>query len=119
MPAPAKTKQMENTIEVATEGGHKVILKSEISFGEKRAISKAFTDAAVYENGAISEKGMTQQMNASTDKAIEIVIVSIDGETTDIVNRFMKLPNRDGLVIIEKVSEITDNKKKEPATPGI
>jgi hypothetical protein len=110
---------MENTLEVATEGGHKIVLKSQISFGEKRSINDAFNVAAIYENGVKTDKSMQAQLNASTDKAIEIIVVSIDGKTTDIVSEFMKLPNRDGLAVIEKISEITDNKKKEPATPKI
>jgi len=115
--SPAKNKKME-TFEVATDGGHKVILKSFITFGEKREINNAFNVAAIYENGAETEKSMSSRLNASTDKAIETVIVSIDGKTTDLVKEFMALPNRDGVAIIARINEITENKKKEPATPG-
>lgn len=111
---------MENTFEFITEGGHKVVLKSFITFGEKRAINDAFNNAATYDGaGRRQQSSMSAQLNAGTDKAIDIVIVSIDGVTTDHVAEFMKLENRSGLQVIEKINAITDNEKKEPATPKI
>jgi len=103
------------TFEVKTEN-HVAVLKSFITFADKRTIQDAF-DAA--ENPSKTATNMTAQMRAATDAAVKIVVVSVDGKTENVLAELMNLPNREALEIVNRVSEVTDNKKKEPATPGI
>lgn len=113
---------MESTnIEFATkENGHKIIMKPFITGREKRSISEKYIQAAVIDDQGKLKLGSPDiQLNAATDQAILVTVISVDGNSDDIINRVLNLPSRDMIEVVERMNEITDNKKKEVSTGQI
>jgi hypothetical protein len=46
------------------------------------------------------------------DSAIRLVVVSVDGQTDDVVNRVLDLPAQDYKEVIAAINEVTEGKKK-------
>ena len=108
---------MEN-ITFKTEGGHEVVIKSFITGYDSRAIEIAYAEGI--ENGPDGKPtavSYIKQYNKSKDRAIEIVVVSVDGKTEDILKEVLSLPTTETKEIIVKINEVTEAKKKEPSTP--
>lgn len=65
-----------------------------------------------------SDKVEMTRMEASTDKTIEIMIVSINGVTENVVELFKDLPTHDYDEALEKIEEITKPEKTEKKENG-
>jgi hypothetical protein len=46
------------------------------------------------------------------DSAIRLVVVSVDGQTDNVVDRVLDLPSQDYKEIIAAINEVTEGKKK-------
>ena len=109
---------MENTFEVATANGHKAILKSFFTVAERRQFNNLI-DVIKDEGTAEEEKtevGARKKLNAITDKSVEFIVLSIDGDDK-VLNKYLLLPNEDGNEIVKNINRILSGEKKEPATP--
>ena len=95
---------MEN-ITFKTAGGVEVVLKAYITGRQAETLTDATGETPEKKNLAIMHKGM------------ELVVVSINGSTEDILNKVLDLPFADYTEVAEKVAEIALGKKKEVSTP--
>ena len=93
------------TFEVNTLGGHKAVLNTYITGGEKRQIVET------YLNGK-AERTEAEKIFASEDLSIRIVVQSLDGSSDNIVARLLELPADDMKDITDAVSPVVEGKKK-------
>ena len=99
-----------NTKEIITPvGKNKIILKSWITGGEYEEIQKPITDVKLLIDTLGTAKGEINVGDASqksTENAIGIVVVSIDGETKDIINKTKSMHRDDYLFVIKEVDNV-------------
>lgn len=95
----------ENTHEVVTKSGKKAVLKNSISYGQDRAIVNVYL-----------EEGLSRiQARDKADKlGIEAAIVSLEGSTETIYDRFLKLDLTDAREIATALKLVLDPKVETP-----
>jgi hypothetical protein len=102
-----------------TSGGVEFEIKTYLTFGESREIQKVYLDGV---NVSVNVEGETKvpELNAGStmvaqNKALELIVVSINGKTENIFQTIMDLPKQDGdelLVEIDKIQNPITTKKK-------
>lgn len=100
------------TKEIKTTGGHTAVLVEYITGREKREITEIFFGAMALANGDKSAITRPGTMNSADDKAIQIVVRSLDGSTENILERILDLPVEDYTEISDAVAEVANSKKK-------
>lgn len=88
---------------------HVVELKDWITGRELEEINKPITDVKMKVEGAgklTGEISMGEMQRKSTEKALEIIVVSIDGEKKDIVNVIYGMHSKDYKFVLGKVNDI-------------
>jgi len=106
---------MENAT-YKTTGGYTLTLKPFITGKDKRYITDSFLEGAeIMESGKF--KMIPGKLHIAEDRAIETVVISVDGPSIDktlsIVEQVTSLPLNDFEEVIKAVNGITDSKKKE------
>lgn len=96
----------ENKIEVKS-GEHTIQLNPSITYAQDQAIL-----------GVYLEENITRaQITAKADRlGIECTVYSIDGDTANIYERFLKLPLADARVFVKALKAILDPKAPVPVT---
>jgi hypothetical protein len=94
---------------IKTSGDHEVVIYSSLTYGESRKISSVFLDGM----NVSMEEGQAKipEMNAglsiqAQNKAIELLIVSIDGKKENLVEELEALPVADGQEIVKELDSI-------------
>ena len=105
---------MENK-EYTTIGGHKFVIKEFVTARDMRVLKGMYMEMAKFDDkGGQTFNVDAEKANAVEDKTIELVVVSLNGDTEDVVALMMDLPANDYNEIFEKVQEVTGfDKKKE------
>jgi len=88
---------------------HKVELKDWITGREQQDIKKPITDVMMRitsKGESSTEINIGEAQRKSTEKAIESVVVSIDGDKKDILNRVYDMPSKDYDFVVKKVDDI-------------
>jgi hypothetical protein len=88
---------------------HKVELKDFITGREFEEIQKPITDVKIQiEAGGkgVGEINAGEVQRKSTEKAIEIIVVSIDGETKDVLNKVYDMPSKDYSFVLAEVDKV-------------
>lgn len=108
------------TKQITTKNGkHTAILREWITVQESRTISAIYTsglDSSTIDVNAekANFKGNIAELSQEAqNKAIEIVIVELDGDKENILERFLNLPNQDGQEIIAAIEEVTAPEEKK------
>lgn len=107
------------TKEITTSGGHKVVLKEWITGREDRElVSILLRDIEMTQRGKEQEfagfkVGIAEE---AENKAIELVVISVDGKTENIVDAVLDLPSADYDKIKAAINEITKPSKKSEST---
>ena len=112
------TAQRETQL-LETTTGHKVELHTYITGREKRAIESVFyRDVEMTQTGAEQTiKGFKgAALEEAQNAAITAVVVSVDGNTSNVLDRVLDLPAVDYQEVIAAINEITEGKKKAPST---
>lgn len=98
------------TVEITTtHGGHKVIFKSFVTGYDKQSIGGIYLDLP-------DAMPRSQKFAKANERALETVIISVNGETSGVADLVMKMDARDTEEVVAKVNEITEDKKKEAST---
>lgn len=103
------------TVSFKTSGGHEIVMNSYITGHESRSIKNIYLSKLEFQqsNHGQSFGGVTGSATIEAEnKALEVVVVSVNGQSDKIVDRIMDLPSVDADEIVEKVNEITGGKKK-------
>ena len=100
---------------------HKVVVKEWISGKEYEEIQKPITGVKMLVNLMGKDQSVKSEINVgevtqeSTDIAIKTVVVSIDGETKDIIEAVKSMNKKDYLFVISEVDKIcTDENFPKP-----
>lgn len=100
--------------EFTSEGGHKIVIKPFITLAENRTINDTLIGGMeTGPDGKANPISFNNARNKTQDKTFEIVVVSVDGKTDNIVQEILSLPKLDAQEVIKMVDEVTSDKKKE------
>jgi hypothetical protein len=100
------------TKDLTTPNNHKVVIKTYITGREERAIRNVYL-----ENIDVTGQGTIKDIKAdlvgkAENKAIEVLVVSVDGKTENLVDVVLDLRKEDYDFVIENINEIIGDKKK-------
>jgi len=108
---------MENTRptkEITTTGGHKVVYKTYLTGREANEIQKVMLKNVTMELKG-KEPSVSGFNGASiaelSDKTIELMVVSVDGSATNVLDALLDLPNKDYLEAKEMIDKEIAEKK--------
>jgi len=116
---------MENiereTIEITTPTEeHKVVLKKWITGGERRELRNTYLskmEMGVGKEVQIGKVNSAELIDDTENKAIEIIVVSIDGSDKDILKRLLEMRDKDYSFVykeIDKIAKDADFLVEEP-----
>ena len=102
------------TVEVKTPNGHVVIVKAFATGRESNELQNIYLASA-----KISVVGNVPRIDGFDPKAeeqvinkmIELLVISVDGESTDVVNTVLDMNVVDYQAVVEKLNEVTGKKK--------
>jgi len=99
-------------MEITTPNGTVVVLKDYITGRDERDIQAVLFSGMKI--GQTLESIDPSVIAKSQDKAIEIVVVSVNGDTQDVVEKVLLLPREDFHVVKDAIDKITngDEEKK-------
>lgn len=103
---------MEN-VEITTPSGYKVTLKSNLNYGEYTQIQEMMQAKATFD--PINKTGVVpgSVVGEANRKALEFLLVKVispDGiEATSPVEAINNMPARDGIIIRDKIDELTSD----------
>lgn len=102
------------TIDVITPvSNQKVVLMKWLTGGERRDLRNSFLSKADLNIGGkqeISKINSKEAIEEAENKAIEIMVISIDGNTEKIVDQVLGMRDTDYYFVIKEIEKITDNK---------
>ena len=124
MTAPTTTGGDRNTVEYKLKSGnHVVTLKEYLTGREKRSIKNALwtgKSMKISDGKGESDPVAMDQIDASTDKTIELMVVAIDGKSEgNLLETILDWRESDYDDLLEKIEELTgsveDSKKESGA----
>lgn len=98
------------TEEVKTASGHSVVHNTYITAGEKRQITEVYLEAG--DMNRTPEPGEKRAAFRAEDKTVELVIVSLDGSSENILGRILEMPTAEADEVLDIVKNVIDPKKK-------
>ncbi len=104
-----------DTTNFETKGGRKVVLKSFVTARDMRVLKDMYLAVAKFDQkgGEIFDVNV-EKANEIENKTLELVVVSVDGETEGIIEKLLDLPAHDYNEIFEEVQKVAGfDKKKE------
>jgi len=104
---------------LTTKAGHKVVIKEWITGREKREITKIFLYDLEKEKKEGDQESSNIKMSIAEEtekKAIETLVISVNGSTENILNNLLDLPAQDYEEVNSVISEIVYPKKKSEST---
>jgi hypothetical protein len=107
---------METEIFKTPIGGNKVEIKKWITGKDVREIRSVYLNSTKIGIKGTSPdvQGITGELiEKAENKTIEVVVVSIDGEKEGIVEKILALRSDDYNFVMEKIREVTNEKKSE------
>jgi hypothetical protein len=114
------------TLEITTPlKGHKVVLRSWINGREKQKIDGSmFRGVQTVGDGTSLQPKLSEDLLANQENvSIECVVVSIDGNEIDVLNRVLEMRVQDYTFVAEQVRKIVDGdldeKKELPSSENI
>ena len=108
------------TKEILTRGGHKVWAYVYATGGECNTIDSTYLEGAKITviGGMTNVENISPNADDSVkDKKVSLLVVSVDGETDDILNRVNALPHEDYDEVLAHLNGITKKKSPPQAAP--
>jgi len=99
-----------------TSNGHEVVLKDSITGGEYQDIKDILLQETELQGVSGEMKMSGAVITKMTNKAIETVVVSVDGKSDNVLDAVRNLPIEDYEEVVEAVNKATEglgDKKKE------
>lgn len=97
-------------------GKAEIVLKDFINGRDLRAIQEIYAEHAEMENGQLKSFKSKTSLSAIQDKLIELVVVSVNGSTENIVDAILDLPSKDYEQILGEVQKVADGTSTEKKT---
>lgn len=102
-------------LELKTHSGHVVKLKSEITGGEFQDIQDVLFDGTeLNQDEEIRFNALS--LGKMRDKSIEVIVLEVDGNKDNILERVRSLPAIDYNQVVKKVTEIREGITEEKKT---
>lgn len=105
------------TKEFTTKNGVKVVYKSYSTGREYNEIQDIYVSGMKFNmlGNDMRMEGFNPSVDIDADKKrIELLVVSVDNTSDDLVNKILDLPHEDYEEIIEVIGEISGKKKVKP-----
>lgn len=102
------------TKEFTTSGGHKVVIKTYATGREFQMIQDVYLAGTKInvEQGEVKVDGFNVGSESKArEKTIELLVVSFDGDTKDVVNKIYDLPYQETEEILKELNEVSGKKK--------
>jgi hypothetical protein len=114
---PATPNTLQETVTVTTVHGHTVVLKGYASGGDMSEMQRVVLAGRQVEV-SLDDKGEAQAETKSVtvdgsimldreNKALQLLVISVDGVATDVYKLVRDLPKEDYDQVVEKLNEIT------------
>lgn len=104
-------KQERATVEFTTKSGKNTLVLNEYLTGrEKRAVKNALwlgKSMQIKDGKGETDPVPMDDIDASTDKTIELIVVSLNGDDKKVLDRVLDLPGPEYDEVIEKIEELT------------
>jgi len=104
------------TIEIETPSKHKVVLKAWLTGKEKRALSKPLMNRMKFDaegRSILEENKFGDMYEEMQDLTINTVVVSVDGNTENVVEKILEMKDEDYDFVIAQIDKVV---KKENFT---
>ena len=104
------------TIEIETPNKHKVVLKSWLTGREKRGLKKPLMNRMKLDiegKGVLEDAHLGELYEEMEDLTIKAVVVSVDGDTENVVEKVLNLKEEDYDFVLAEIDKIV---KKEHFT---
>lgn len=100
---------IEETKEVTTPGGHKVVVRNYITGAQRRSFRR------VVINLDVDEVEKADKLDQAEDEVIKLVVTSVNGKSEDVVGSVLNLPAEDYDFISKLANDVVQglDKKKE------
>lgn len=95
-------------------GAHKLTIKTYLTGREHNELERVYlagTKAKMVNNEVVLDSFSPTIEEDSQMKAIELLVVDLDGDASDILNRVLDLPKNEYLRIVAELGEVTGKKK--------
>ncbi len=105
---------METKIIETPVGKHKVEIKCWLTGADKRAIRNVYTsnvEIGIKENEPDIKNISGSIIDKAEDRAIETIVVSIDGVKENIIQTLLEMRSEDYDFVMDSINEITSKKK--------
>ena len=98
------------TIKIETpKGKNKIVLKSWLTLAEKRQIDGALLKGVKMDTADLQNpKFDASLISLSQDEAIRQVVVSVDGEVKNVLEKILQMRSSDGDFVIEEINKVTN-----------
>lgn len=111
---------MRELKKIKTKSGVEVEIKTYITLGEAREIQAVFmenVEIGIDEAGKPKMTGMKGSVaNKAQDKAIEVLVASVNGKTENVLQGILDLPDEDGKEILNELDKIQNPLPAEKKT---
>lgn len=113
-------------------GNHKVVIKDVVTGFDEQAISGALASGISYEfeqqpDGTTKQRPVINSLSitASNNKAIEVMVTSVDGNSNDVLSAVLNMDRRDTHFVLGEVNKVTEDsnldeekKSDSPSSPS-
>jgi hypothetical protein len=111
---------MRETKKITTKGKFEVELKTYISGGESREISNVFLEGMKFQMDSTGQ-AKSNEMSASLgskaqDKAIELLVVSVNGKKENVLNSVLDMPKSDFDEVLKEIDALQNGLTTEKKT---
>jgi len=109
------------TITFKSKGGFSFELREYLTGREKRQVKNALWQGKsmqIKDGKGESDPVEMDKMDASTDKTIELMVVSVNGSTDKVLDTVLDLPGNDYDELLEKIEELTGPVASEKKDSG-
>lgn len=99
------------TRKIKTPSGREVILKEWITGREAKELRKVFLNAVELSASGTEIKSTnikTSVIEEAENKALEMVVLSLDGDKENLIERLLDLPASDYQFIVAEVNKVTE-----------
>ncbi len=101
---------------ITKEGKAHIEVKDFINGRDLRAIQEVYAEHAEMEDGQLKRFKSKDSLSAIQDRLIDLIVISVNGETVDKIEKILDLPSKDYEQIIDEVQKVAQGTTAEKKT---
>ena len=117
-----QTEKPADKITFTTPGGYQIVIKGFVSGGDMDELERVFLENITFDvdpdTGEVDQTKQSVPATVELDrtkKALELLVLSVDGQTEDVYKAVRDLPTADYDAIVDRVNEISVPLVKRPS----